>query len=134
MRTISPVMSDSIPPTFHLLALLSASSTSAFSSPLTTSAFTALPERNYSHFPEPPFSISGKLVLLPEPLSSPHSHCFLGTRLVHFWTSITQCLTRELSLTSSISNQIRSVAQLCPTLCDPMNRSTPGLPIHHQLP
>jgi len=29
---------------------------------------------------------------------------------------------------------IRSVAQLCPTLCDPMNRSTPGLPVHHQLP
>ena len=30
--------------------------------------------------------------------------------------------------------QIRSVAQLCLTLCDPMNRSTPGLPVHHQLP
>ena len=27
-----------------------------------------------------------------------------------------------------------SVAQSCPTLCDPMNRSTPGLPVHHQLP
>ena len=26
-----------------------------------------------------------------------------------------------------------SVAQLCPTLCDPMNHSTPGLPVHHQL-
>ena len=25
-----------------------------------------------------------------------------------------------------------SVIQLCPTLCDPMNRSTPGLPVHHQ--
>ena len=30
------------------------------------------------------------------------------------------------------SDQIRSVAQSCPTLCDPMNRSTPGLPVHHQ--
>ena len=30
--------------------------------------------------------------------------------------------------------QIRSVSQSCPTLCDPMNRSTPGLPVHHQLP
>ena len=28
----------------------------------------------------------------------------------------------------------RSVAQSCPTLCDPMNRSTPGLPVYHQLP
>ena len=31
------------------------------------------------------------------------------------------------------SVQFSSVAQLCPTLCDPMNRSTPGLPVHHQL-
>ena len=30
--------------------------------------------------------------------------------------------------------QFSSVAQLCPTLCDPMNRSTPGLPAHHHLP
>ena len=30
--------------------------------------------------------------------------------------------------------QFSSVVQLCPTLCDPMNRSTPGLPVHHQLP
>ena len=31
------------------------------------------------------------------------------------------------------SDQIRSVAQPCPTLWDPMNCSTPGLPVHHQL-
>ena len=30
-------------------------------------------------------------------------------------------------------DQIRSVTQSCPTLCDPMNRSMPGLPVHHQL-
>ena len=30
--------------------------------------------------------------------------------------------------------QIRSVAQSCPTLCNHMNHSTPGLPVHHQLP
>ena len=29
--------------------------------------------------------------------------------------------------------QFTSVAQSCPTLCGPMNRSTPGLPVHHQL-
>ena len=33
-----------------------------------------------------------------------------------------------------ISVQFSSVAQSCPTLCDPMNHSTPGLPVHHQLP
>ena len=32
------------------------------------------------------------------------------------------------------SVQFSSVAQSCPTFCDPMNRSTPGLPVHHQLP
>ena len=31
------------------------------------------------------------------------------------------------------SVQFSSVAQLCPTLCNPMNRSTPALPVHHQL-
>ena len=31
------------------------------------------------------------------------------------------------------SVQFSSVAQSCLTLCDPMNRSTPGLPVHHQL-
>ena len=30
--------------------------------------------------------------------------------------------------------QFSSVAQSCLTLCDPMNHSTPGLPVHHQLP
>ena len=30
--------------------------------------------------------------------------------------------------------QFSSVAQWCPTLCNPVNRSTPGLPVHHQLP
>ena len=35
---------------------------------------------------------------------------------------------------SFITYQIRSVTQSCPTLCDPMNHSTPGLPVHHQLP
>ena len=33
-----------------------------------------------------------------------------------------------------IGIQFSSVAQFCLTLCDPMNRSTPGLPVHNQLP
>ena len=37
-------------------------------------------------------------------------------------------------MTNHSSVQFSSVAQLCPTLCNPMNRSTPGLPVHHQLP
>ena len=39
-----------------------------------------------------------------------------------------------MSLCSCSGPQFSSVAQSCPTLCDTMNRSTPGLPVHHQLP
>ena len=42
--------------------------------------------------------------------------------------------TIEYSCLIAFKCQFSSVAQLCPTLCDPMNRSTPGLPVHHQLP
>ena len=41
----------------------------------------------------------------------------------------------KIMASSPISSvQFSSVAQSCPTLCDPMNRSMPGLPVHHQLP
>ena len=53
------------------------------------------------------------------------------------------CTTRSLCCTADGHNVVRqlyfsfqfsSVAQLCPTLCEPMNHSTPDLPVHHQLP
>ena len=34
----------------------------------------------------------------------------------------------------TFSVQFSSVAQSCPTLCDPMDCSTPGFPVHHQFP
>ena len=41
----------------------------------------------------------------------------------------------KIMASSPISSiQFSSVAQSCPTLCDSMNCSTPGLPVHHQLP
>ena len=44
-------------------------------------------------------------------------------------------LTAEtLGKSKCSSVQFSSVAQSCPTLCNPMNHSTPGLPVHHQLP
>ena len=51
-------------------------------------------------------------------------HTTLKGLQIHFWRDSVQF--------SSV--QFSSVAQLCLTLCDPMNRSTPGLPVHHQLP
>ena len=47
------------------------------------------------------------------------------------WVCVSITLLLNLSLQS---DQIRSVAQSCPTLCDLMNCSMPGLPVHHQLP
>ena len=46
------------------------------------------------------------------------------------WTTTVQFF--QSSVLSSV--QCSSVAQSCLTLCDPMNCSTPGLPVHHQLP
>ena len=40
----------------------------------------------------------------------------------------------EYLLQSGSSVQLSSVTQSCPTLCEPMNRSMPGLPVHYQLP
>ena len=51
------------------------------------------------------------------------------------WEGLTSRSTSHYSPASfTRTDQIRSVAQSCPTLCDPMNCSTPGLPVHHQLP
>ena len=41
---------------------------------------------------------------------------------------------QHFNVSKMSSVQFSSVAQSCPTLCDRMNRSTPGLPVHHQLP
>ena len=53
------------------------------------------------------------------------------------WRAREMYLRKEnQSVTSNSLNSVQfsSAAQSCPTLCDPMNCSTPGLPIHHQLP
>ena len=43
------------------------------------------------------------------------------------------CLQNQKEIRSTISFQLRSVAQSCPILCDPIDCSTPGLPVHRQL-
>ena len=52
-------------------------------------------------------------------------------------TKTTTTTVRKINLNHSCLFKVlrfSSVAQSCPTLCDPMNRSTPGLPVHHWLP
>jgi len=53
-----------------------------------------------------------------------------GTRQGYPLSSL--CFNIILEVLGSV--QFCLVAQSCLTLCDPMNRSTPGLPVHHQLP
>ena len=55
----------------------------------------------------------------------------------HTYTSIPSLLNLSIqasALSSLCCVQLSSVAQSCLTLCDPMDCSTPGLPVHHQLP
>ena len=61
------------------------------------------------------------------------SYCWWKCKLVQpLWRIVWRFLkTLGIELPSV---HFSSVTQSCPTLCDPMNRSTPGLPVHHQLP
>ena len=55
-----------------------------------------------------------------------HVSCIADGFFVHWATWETQVRFSSV--------QFSSVTQSCPALCDPMNRSMPGLPVHHQLP
>ena len=46
----------------------------------------------------------------------------------------TSKIYKHLFIYRHTSVQFSSVAHSCPTLCDPMNHTTPSLPVHHQLP
>ena len=70
---------------------------------------------------------------IPYPLHHKFSRGFYGTLHPSLKVSLPSGLF-FLQPKTPLSVQFSSVAQSCPTLCDPMNRSTPGLPVHHQLP
>ena len=55
------------------------------------------------------------------------------------WTFVGKVISLLFNMLSRLvitflSRSAAKSPQSCPTLCDPMNRSTPGLPVHHQLP
>ena len=61
--------------------------------------------------------------------------------MAYFWVyswdtlfCLSLCRSMQGSIVLRNLVQFSSVAQSCPTLCDPMDCSTPGLPVHHQLP
>ena len=57
-----------------------------------------------------------------------------GTSWSKDWTQVSCIASRRFTIWATREIQFSSVAQSCPTLCDPMNHSTPGLPVHHHLP
>ena len=79
--------------------------------------------------------------IFPQPLN-----VLLGHRVLHHWTSsilswgdallpLVGCIITGTAFCYSISLVwVSSVTQSCPTLCDPMDCSTPGFCVHHQLP
>ena len=74
-------------------------------------------------------------LILCRPLSSyPQSFPALGSfQMSQLFASGGQSFADSASASVLPMNAAKSL-QSCPTLCDPMNRSTPGLPVHHQLP
>ena len=58
-------------------------------------------------------------------------HCHRCVLCPHLWATLG--IEADGSMAFS-SVQFSSVAQSCPTLCHPMDCSTPGFPVHHQLP
>ena len=68
-------------------------------------------------------------------------YSYLSTKLFSFSfkktrnkVTVLKKITALLSYSSYATIQFSSVTPMCLTLCDPMNRSTPGLLVHHQLP
>ena len=67
--------------------------------------------------------VSSPMVIMPPPLC---------VHLLYYLSQIS--LRLPLIRTLVVTFQFSSVTQSCPILCDPVNHSMPGLPVHHQLP
>ena len=77
-------------------------------------------------------SLLGVTLSTPPELALPTSAFILPHSLVRSLSSHSKCPI--CLIPHSIGAVHCSVAQSCPTLCDPINSSTPGLPVHHHLP
>ena len=71
-------------------------------------------------------TLSGHLICL--------SLRFLGYKIAMKIVQIQYMLNVSIKRNKEKQVQFSPVTQSCPTLCNPMNPSTPGLPVHHQLP
>ena len=57
-----------------------------------------------------------------------------NNQLTLYWTINNLFIKYHIKYWEFFSEQFSSITQLCPTLCDPKDCSTPGFPVHHQLP
>ena len=93
----------------------------------------------YSHIYQPPWQMHpGIWLVLALWNASPCALCTVRPNNTNTKTSDLQqgkvyCKAKQGNKWIMPSVQFSSVTQSCPTLCNPMNRSTPGLPVHHQL-
>ena len=79
-----------------------------------------------------------ELALDPRPeITPPGSQALLGLQVADHGTSWSPKFVSQSphsSLIWKVPDQFNSVTQLHPTLCNPMDCSIPGLPVHHQIP
>ena len=84
----------------------------------------------------PPSPVQIRTIVQPTQYKLATNHQQSQSRLMnknrcYWWMSL---WFHGFSLHTIISVHFSSVTQSCPTLCDPMNHSMPGFPVHHQLP
>ena len=78
------------------------------------------------------FSLGSKITADSDYSHEIKRHLLLEWRVMTNLDSILK--SRHYFANKSPSSQFSSVPQSCPPLCNPMNRSMPGLPVHHQFP
>ena len=94
--------------------------------------------KSESEVPQPCLTLSDPM---DRSLPSSSVHGIFQARVLEWGVPLLSLTIYHILLKNSITVRIiniyavqfSSIAQLCPTLCDPMNNSMPGLPVHHQL-
>ena len=94
--------------------------------------------KSESEVPQPCLTLSDPM---DRSLPSSSVHGIFQARVLEWGVPLLSLTIYHILLKNSITLRIiniyavqfSSIAQLCPTLCDPMNNSMPGHPVHHQL-
>ena len=95
----------------------------------------ATPPGSLAAVPLPCSVVLGKWLPISEPPFFLHKIRSSGPHPRVCSEALPSCLAQSRhSVLELLLLNCRSVARACPTLCDPMDCSTPGFPVHHQLP